>query len=120
MFGDAEHSSPSQAALREALCPQSAAFCDCTFCVDRPTPTAHGVQSTTAVASKVLCCFQARNGDSCQPPPPIFLGDAFVRRDELLKPDVLSEVILLGASALVFAILILILVVVLTQVSAPI
>jgi hypothetical protein len=44
----------------------------------------------------------------------------FVRRDDLLKPDVMSEVILLGAGALVFAILILILIVVLTQASAPV
>jgi hypothetical protein len=43
----------------------------------------------------------------------------FVRRQDLLKPDVMSEVILLGAGALVFAILILILIVVLTQASAP-
>jgi len=52
--------------------------------------------------------------------PPISLGGAFVRRDDLLKPDVMSEVILLGAGALVFVILILILVVVLTRVSAPV
>jgi hypothetical protein len=76
------------------------------------------VQSTTTVASKVPSSLQARSGDSCQ--PPIFPGDAFVRRDELLKPDVMSEVILLGAGALVFAILILILVVALTQTSAPV
>ena len=43
-----------------------------------------------------------------------------MRRDDLLKPDVMSEVILLGAGALVFAILILILIVVLTQASAPV
>ena len=43
-----------------------------------------------------------------------------MRRDELLKPDVMSEVILLGAGALVFAILILTLIVVLTQASAPV
>ena len=52
--------------------------------------------------------------------PSDFSGAGFVRRDDLLKPDVMSEVILLGAGALVFAILILILVVVLTQASAPI
>ena len=52
--------------------------------------------------------------------PQIFRGGAFVRRDDLLKPDVMSEVILLGASALVLVILILILVVVLTQPSAPV
>ena len=43
-----------------------------------------------------------------------------MRRDDLLKPDVMSEVILLGAGALVFAILILILFVVLTKVAAPV
>jgi len=43
-----------------------------------------------------------------------------VRRQDLLKPDVMSEVILLGAGALVFAVLILILIVVLTQASAPV
>jgi hypothetical protein len=52
--------------------------------------------------------------------PSDLLGGAFVRRDDLLKPDVMSEVILLGAGALVFVILILILVVVLTRVSAPV
>ena len=49
-----------------------------------------------------------------------YLEVLFVRRDDLLKPDVMSEVILLGVGALVFAILILILVVVLTQTSAPV
>jgi len=43
-----------------------------------------------------------------------------VRREDLLKPDVVSEVILVGAGALVFVILILILVIVLTQASAPV
>jgi hypothetical protein len=43
-----------------------------------------------------------------------------MRRDDLLKPDVMSEVILLGAGALVFVILILILFVVLTKVAAPV
>ena len=43
-----------------------------------------------------------------------------MRRDDLLKPDVMSEVILLGAGAVVFAILLLILIVVLTQTSAPV
>jgi hypothetical protein len=42
-----------------------------------------------------------------------------VRSQDLLKPDVMSECILLGAGALVFAILILTLIVVLTQASAP-
>ena len=42
-----------------------------------------------------------------------------MRCQDLLKPDVMSEVILMGAGALVFAILILILIVVLTQASAP-
>jgi hypothetical protein len=43
-----------------------------------------------------------------------------VRRDDLLKPDVMSEVILLGAGALAFVILILILVLALTKASAPV
>ena len=46
--------------------------------------------------------------------------EVFLRRADLLKPDVMSEVILLGAGALVIVILILILVVVLTRVSAPV
>jgi hypothetical protein len=47
-------------------------------------------------------------------------GGCFLRRDDLLKPDVMSEVIVLGMGALVFAILILILILVLTQASAQI
>jgi len=43
-----------------------------------------------------------------------------VRRQDLLKPDVMSEVILLGAGALIFVILILILVIAVTQASAPV
>jgi hypothetical protein len=42
-----------------------------------------------------------------------------MRSQDLLKPDVMSEVILMGAGGLVFAVLILILIVVLTQASAP-
>ena len=42
-----------------------------------------------------------------------------MRREDLLKPDLMSEVILVGAGALVFAILIVILLVVLTA-SAPV
>jgi hypothetical protein len=45
---------------------------------------------------------------------------AFVRSEDLLKPDVMSEAILLGAGVLVFAILILLLVVALTQAPAPV
>jgi hypothetical protein len=43
-----------------------------------------------------------------------------LRRDDLLKPDVMSEAILLVAGALVFTILILVLIIVLTQASAPV
>jgi hypothetical protein len=43
-----------------------------------------------------------------------------VRREDLLKPDVMSEIILLGAGALIFVILMLILIVVLTESAAPI
>jgi hypothetical protein len=46
--------------------------------------------------------------------------EAALRRDDLLKPDVMSEAILLGAGVLVFTILILILIIVLTQASAPV
>ena len=46
--------------------------------------------------------------------------EVFLRRADLLKPDVMSEVILVAAGALVFLILILILVVVLTHTSMPI
>ena len=41
-----------------------------------------------------------------------------MRREDLLKPDVMSEVILLGAGTLILAILILILVIAVTQSSA--
>jgi len=47
-----------------------------------------------------------------------FAGSRFVRRQDLLKPDIVSELILLGAGTLIFLILILILVVALTQASA--
>ena len=50
--------------------------------------------------------------------PPV-VREVFLRRADLLKPDVLSEVILFGAGGLVFAILVLILIVVLTKGSAP-
>ena len=43
-----------------------------------------------------------------------------MRREDLLKPDVVSEAILLGAGALALVVLFLILVVVLTQASAPV
>ena len=43
-----------------------------------------------------------------------------MRRDDLLKPDAMSEAILLGAGAVVLVILILVLVVALTQASAPV
>ena len=42
-----------------------------------------------------------------------------MRREDLLKPDVVSELILVVAGALVFVILILVLIAVLTQSSAP-
>jgi hypothetical protein len=50
--------------------------------------------------------------------PPVFRG-VFLRRADLLKPDVMSEVILLGAGALVVAMLVLILIAVLSKGSAP-
>jgi hypothetical protein len=75
------------------------------------------VTNPTSVASNVQFYLQARSGDSCSPPP--VFREAFLRRADLLKPDVMSEVILLAAGALVCAILVLILVVVLTKGSAP-
>ena len=71
------------------------------------------------MASRVRFYEKARSGDSRLHPPPIPLEGA-LRRDDLLKPDVVSEAILLGAGALVFTILILILIIVLTQASAPV
>jgi hypothetical protein len=47
-----------------------------------------------------------------------FFGGDLVRREDLLKPDSMSEVILLVAGVLVFVILLLILVVAVTQPSA--
>ena len=43
-----------------------------------------------------------------------------MRREDLLKPDIISEVILVGAVAVLFAILALTLIVALTQASAPV
>ena len=43
-----------------------------------------------------------------------------MRRDDLLKPDAMSEAILLGAGAVVLLILFLVLVVALTRASAPV
>jgi hypothetical protein len=52
-------------------------------------------------------------------PSPIIL-EVLCARDDLLKPDAMSEAILLGAGAVVLVILILVLVVALTQASAPV
>lgn len=43
-----------------------------------------------------------------------------MRREDLLKPDGMSEAIVVGAATLIFIILILILVLVLTEASAPV
>ena len=51
-------------------------------------------------------------------PPSDSLGGGFVRREDLLKPDLMSEVILLGFGALIFGILLLILVAAWTQAPA--
>ena len=51
--------------------------------------------------------------------PPV-VPEIFLRRADLLKPDVMSAVILLGAGALVFVILSLILVLILSHGSAPV
>jgi hypothetical protein len=51
-------------------------------------------------------------------PSNLFSGGDFMRRDDLLKPDLVSEVILLGFGALIFVILLLILVAAWTQAPA--
>ena len=51
-------------------------------------------------------------------PPSDSLGGGFVRREDLLKPDLMSGVILLVFGALIFGILLLILVAAWTQAPA--
>ena len=51
-------------------------------------------------------------------PPSDSLGGGFVRREDLLKADLMSEVILLGFGALILGILLLILVAAWTQAPA--
>jgi len=75
-------------------------------------------QTHSGIKSAVLLTGTKR-GDPCLPPSNLS-GGGFFRREDLLKPDVVSEVILVGAGALVFVILILSLVIVLTQASAPV
>ena len=72
-------------------------------------------QTHSGIKSAVLLTGTKR-GDPCLPPSNLS-GGGFVRREDLLKPDVVSEVILIGAGALVLLILILILFVVLTHTS---
>jgi hypothetical protein len=45
---------------------------------------------------------------------------ALMRREDLLKPDGMSEAIVLGAGVVVFVILILILIVILTHAAKPV
>jgi hypothetical protein len=70
------------------------------------------------VATEVQSQIHGMIGDSCPPPLQSFQGGAFMRRDDLLKPDLMSEVILLGFGALIFVILLLILVAAWTQAPA--
>jgi uncharacterized membrane protein len=48
------------------------------------------------------------------------LSGALMRREDLLKPDGMSEAIVLGAGVVVFVILILILIVILTHTAYPV
>jgi hypothetical protein len=73
------------------------------------------------LASKVPSCVQARTatcGEPCH--SSATLGRWPMRSEDLLKPDVISEVILVGTGALLFVVLIVILAIVVTQPSAPV
>ena len=48
------------------------------------------------------------------------LSGALMRREDLLKPDGMSEAIVLGAGVVVFVILILILIIILTHAAVPV
>jgi hypothetical protein len=70
------------------------------------------------MASKLPTSLQARSAVTRANLLLQFFGGDLVRREDLLKPDLISEVILLVAGVLVFVILLLVLVVTLTQPSA--
>jgi hypothetical protein len=82
----------------------------------RPTRVKPSQSTTVASKERFACRHDAVTRASL---PFDFSRGGFMRSQDLLKPDVMSEVILMGAGGLVFAILILILIVVLTQASAP-
>ncbi len=86
-----------------------------------PVPNSNSVRATgqLTIGIKIAVLFAGTNRVEPRATPLRSFGRWLLRREDLLKPDLMSEVILLGAGALVFLILILILVVVLTQASAP-
>jgi hypothetical protein len=85
------------------------------FLPQTATPVITGPYQLSQMALKLPHSLTGtKRGDSCQPPPPV-LEAISLRREELLKTDSISEVILLAAGVLVFMILLLVLVVALTQ-----
>lgn len=52
--------------------------------------------------------------------PSTFIGSALMRREDLLKPDGMSEAIVLSAGVIVFVLLIMLLIVVLTHAAIPV
>jgi hypothetical protein len=83
------------------------------------TPIDSPFDLAASLASKVRCKVRHDAVTRAHLPLQSF-REVFLRRADLLKPDVVSEVILIGAGALVLLILILILFVVLTHTSMPI
>ena len=70
------------------------------------------------LASKVPCYFQAGIAVSLANLPSNSSRGSVVRRKDLLKPDLMSEIILLGFGTVIFVILILILIAAWTQAPA--
>ena len=68
---------------------------------------------------KCFASFRDEAVTSCRTSPANFSGGPLVRRQDLLKPDVMSEVIVVAMGAVLFAILILFLITVLTRTVAP-
>jgi hypothetical protein len=85
------------------------------FCVALPTPNSVTASIKCHVASDVLSSFPGTKAVAGANLPSDLPGGHFVRRQDLLKPDLMSEVILLGFGALIFVILLLILVAAWTQ-----
>jgi hypothetical protein len=101
----------------EINCPQSAGFCEQRSTSNR---NPNGPTKTHPPAWHRKCSSTFRHEAVTRAHLPSSISEVFLRRADLLKPDVMSQVILLGAGALMVAILVLILIVVLTQASAPI